>query len=103
MLIQLELDVGATHHSVVFMCLGADVEIVIPEHDGTLPRRGTRIRGAARKTNLFQFGPNNPAAMPTEGEACTTSDVDNLRIKLTHGDVLMLSGGDRNVCRRYVI
>ena len=89
----------ATHRAVVFMCLGADIEIVIPESDGTPFRRGISVRMPARNTSLFQFGLDTSASVCIESGACTKTDTDDLRIKLTHGDLLMLSGGDRKVRR----
>ena len=85
------------------MCLGADIEIVIPEQDEMRLRPGTTIRRATQKTNLSQFGPDIPASISIEGEARIKSGADNLRIKLIHGDVLMLSGGNRKVCPYYVV
>ena len=94
---QLELDVEAMRRPVIFMCLGADIDIVIPEQDQTRPRQGTSIQRVTRKTKLFRFGPDNPAIMRIE------EDAGRMRIKLIHGDVLMLRGGDRKVCPCYVL
>lgn len=99
MSIQLELDADATRHSVVFMCLGADIELVITEQDEMPPHRGIPIR----KTSLFQFGSEYSTAVCVDGGARMKSDADDLKIKLTHGDLLMLSGGGVKVCRRSVV
>ena len=99
----MDLTVDAERHPVIFMCLGTDIGVTIPEKDEPWLRRKSSIHRVPRKAWSFRFGDDTSAVARMEGKVHVNSSAEDLTMNLMHGDVMMLRGCNRKVCPNWVV
>ena len=113
----MHLKVKAKEHPVFFMCLGADVEFIIfnlgQSREQRNKERDLENKKRRQQMNLPQNSEDgqNPIteagvgieiwpdadASPKTGKTKASKDEDLLKVKLTHGSILMFNGADVEV------
>ena len=113
----MHLEVEAKEHLVFFMCLGADVEFIIfnPTQSREKRNKERALENKKRRQQMdlpqnaedgqnpiteagvgIEIWPDGDAP-PKTGKTIASRDEDLLKVKLTHGSILMFNGADVEV------